>query len=93
MFCFLGDVIFFHGCFIFVSPEKKTALPDQIPMSDSESDFGEMEPRHRTRVSTPSDLARLVSTLHSSGYSDQLSWLEAYLTDEARDRRMDGTES
>ena len=62
-------------------------------MSDSESDFGEMEPSRQTRVPTPSDLARLVSTLHSSGYSDQLSWLEAYLTDEARDRRMDGTES
>jgi len=32
----------------------------------------------------------LVSHLHDSGYSHQLAWLEAYLNDEARDRRLDG---
>ena len=32
----------------------------------------------------------LVSHLHDNGYSHQLAWLEAYLNDEARDRRLDG---
>ena len=32
----------------------------------------------------------LVSRLHGNGYSHQLAWLEAYLNDEARDRRLDG---
>ena len=32
----------------------------------------------------------LVSHLHGNGYSHQLAWLEAYLDDEARDRRLDG---
>ena len=32
----------------------------------------------------------LVSCLHDGGYSHQLAWLEAYLNDEARDRRLDG---
>ncbi len=89
---FIFEQTNFYGCFIFVSPEKKKILPEQVPLSDSEeSDSGEMEPRRPiTKAPTPSDLGRLVSNLQSSGYSDQLSWLEAYLTDEARDRRMDG---
>jgi len=40
-----------------------------------------------------SELDHLVAQLHSEGFSDQLSWLEAYLRDEARDRRADGEET
>ena len=38
----------------------------------------------------PVSVSGMVRELHTNGYSDQLAWLEAYLTDEARDRTLDG---
>ena len=73
--------------------ETKSSLPKLAPVSDSsdsESESGRMEPRQKRKASGESNLGRLVSRLHSEGYSDQLSWLEAYFSDEARDRKMDG---
>ena len=32
----------------------------------------------------------MVARLHRSGFSEELAWLQAYLTDEASDRAMDG---
>lgn len=55
-------------------------------MSDSESDSGGMEWRHEV-----SDVGELVRSIVLEGYGEELAWLQAYLSDEARDRRIDGT--
>lgn len=60
----------------------------------SESDSEEMERGQSTkRMSSGSGefvVREVVSQLQSEGFGEQLAWLEAYLSDEARDRRIDG---
>ncbi len=55
-------------------------------MSDSDSDTDRMD----SRQNGLSELSDLVSSIETAGHREQLSWLQAYLSDEARDRRIDG---
>ena len=49
-----------------------------------------VQAHHTATVSFPESSSGRVSDLHRNGYSHQLAWLEAYFTDEARDRAVDG---
>ena len=41
-------------------------------------------------LSIARSVQRLVQSLHHDGLTEQLSWLETYLSDEAQDREVDG---
>ena len=47
--------------------------------------------KEKGRGGAGSSAHQLAARLHQKGYSEHLSWLEAYLADEARDRTTDGT--
>lgn len=85
-----------NGC----PPNRSSSSPDG-DSNDNTGGSGSGRPTSDGRGSnqdTPTDggcgfgseVTDLIQSLCSSGYLEQLQWLEAYLTDEARDRQLDG---
>ena len=77
------------------SEEEAAATADNDEEGKAEKRSCEEKTKKRKKKKSRSDLsrgdvARLVMSLSCHGYEEQLAWLEAYLRDEAQDRRVDG---